>query len=35
VLLSGSFPPASIEQVHTMFGNAVTIVDGVPPAVRL
>lgn len=35
VLLSGSFPPSSIEQVHTMFGNAVTIVDGVPPAVRL
>lgn len=35
VLLSGSFPPSSIEQLHTIFGNAVTIVDGVPPAVRL
>ena len=35
VLLRGSFPPSSIEQVHTMFGNAVTIVDGLPPAVRL
>jgi hypothetical protein len=35
VLLSGSFPASSIEQLHTMFGNAVTIVDGVPPSVRL
>jgi hypothetical protein len=35
VLLQGSFPASSIEQVHTMFGDAVTIVDGVPPAVRL